>query len=107
MDLVDVEESGGSCIAYFGKDDITNGNYQLYFHLKCTQEQATYLLNNTNTDVSKTYAVIARLDKVQMPRIRLQGSGQGDDAHVDIDTSSTYFFASGVCVDLLRKGEIK
>ncbi len=87
MDLIDVAENNGSYSAWFGKDDITNETFQLSVELKCTQERANQLLKKTDNDFSQTYAVVARLDKVQRPRIRVLGSGEGEDSRVEIDSS--------------------
>jgi hypothetical protein len=96
MSLVDVEENSNSYTASFSKDVITtNGTFQLYVYLKCTQEQANQLLKIPNSDFSKTYAVVVRLDGVERPRIRLHGSGEGEDSRIDIDTSTDIFFAFG------------
>jgi hypothetical protein len=102
MDLEDVEENSGSYTAWFGKDDITNKTFQLSVELKCTQERASQLLKKSDNNFPKTYAVVARLDKVQRPRIRVRGSGEGEDSRVEIDSSSYMFIAHGELLDAVQ-----
>ncbi len=102
MGLVDVEENSNSYTASFSKDVITtNGTFQLHVYLKCTQEQANYFLKKTGDYFSRTYAVVARLDKVERPSIGVRGSGEGEDSNVDIDTSTDIFFAFGKLLDAI------
>jgi hypothetical protein len=102
MVLADVEEENGSFTAWFVKDDITNGTFKLYVYLKCTQEQANHFLEKTGNDFSKTYAVIARLDEVGRPSLKVSGSGEGEDSNVDIDTSTGIYFAFGKLLEVIR-----
>jgi hypothetical protein len=102
MGLVDVEENSNSYTASFSEDVITtNGTFQLYVYLKCTQEQANYFFEKTGDYSSRTYAVVARLYKVERPRIRMRGSGEGDDSKIDIVASTDIFFANGKLLDAI------
>jgi hypothetical protein len=102
MGLVDVEENSNSYTASFSEDVITtNGFFQLYAYLKCTQEQADYFLEKTGSDFSKKFAVIAHLDEVGRPSLKVSGSREGEDSNVDIDTSTGIYFAFGKLLDAI------
>ena len=101
-DLVDVEENTNSYTASFEKYVITtNGTLDLYVYLRCTQEQANHFLEKTGKDVSRTYAVVARLDEVGRPSLKVSGSREGEDSNVDIDTSTGIYFAFGKLLDAI------
>lgn len=103
MDLVDVEEHSNNYTASFSKDVITpNGTFRLYDYLKCTQERANQLLKKPDNDFSQTYAVVARLNGVEHPRIRVRGSGEGEDSRIEIDSSSDIFIAHGELLDVVQ-----
>ncbi len=102
MGLVDVEENSNSYTASFREDVITtNGFFQLYAYLKCTQEQANYFLKNTGNDFSKEYAVIAHLDEVGRPSLKLSGSREGEDSNIDVDSSTGIYLAFGKLLDAI------
>lgn len=98
MDLKNVAEDNGSYSALFDKNDFTNGTFLLSAGLKCTQKQANDLLEKPGSSISQTYAVVARIDEVRRPRIRLQGS---EDARVEVDSDSTMFIARGELLDAI------
>jgi hypothetical protein len=102
MDLKDVAENKGSCTVFFDKNDISNETFQLSVELKCTQEQASQLLKKTDNDFSKTYAVVVRLDEVQRPRIRFLVGGEGEEASVELQSSTDVFFAKGELLEAIR-----
>ena len=102
MGLVDVEENSNSYTASFSEDVITtNGTFQLYVYLKCTQEQANYFFEKTGDYSSRTYAVVARLNKVERPSIGVRGIGEGDDSKIDIVASTDIFFANGKLLEAI------
>lgn len=114
MDLKDVAENNGGYTALFGKSGTRDGLFTLIsVELKCTQKQANYLLERTGKDFSQTYAVVARFDEVVRPKFKVSGSGvsgseDGEDSSpIELDDSCDVFLIKGVCVDLLRKDEIK
>ena len=101
-DLVDVEENSNSYTASFEKYVITtNGTFDLYIYLRCTQEQANHFLEKTGKDLSRTYAVVAHLDEVGRPSLKVSGSKEGEDSNIDIDTSSGIYFAFGKLLDAI------
>ena len=108
MDLKDVAENNGGYTVLFGKDSISNGFFELIsVELKCTQKQANYLLEKTGHDFSQKYAVVARFDEVVRPKFKASGSWNGEVSSIELDDSCDVFLIKGVCVDLLRKDEIK
>ena len=109
MDLKDVAENNGGYTALFGKSGTENGLFTLIsVELKCTQKQVNYLLERSGKDFSQTYAVVARFDEVVRPKFKVSVSGDGENSSpIELDDSCEVFLIKGVCVDLLRKVEIK
>jgi hypothetical protein len=107
MDLKDVAENNGGYTALFGKDDITNGTFQLSVELKCTQEQANQLLKKTDSGYFQTYAVVARFDKVVRPKFQMTGSFDGEDASIELDASPDVFLVKGELLDAIRLSPTK
>ena len=103
MTLLDIEENNGIYTAYFSKDDNTNNMLTLAVHLKCTEEQSNYLLKRVSKDSTDTFAVVARFNKVYMPRFRMRGPNEGEDEeNVSLSYSTNFFIAWGTCLELLK-----
>lgn len=108
MDLKDVAENKGSCTALFGKDDISNGTFQLSVELKCTQEQASQLLKTTGNNLFQKYAVVARCEEVVRPKFKVSfgGVSSSEDGEysspIVLDDSSDVILVKGEYLEAIR-----
>lgn len=107
MRLSDVVEKDGGIKALFKKEGIRSS---ILFELKCTQAQASKLLQSVQHDL-QTYCVVAHIDDVSRAKFRVKVDGAdevlvGESANMTLDTDAPdVFFATGVCIDILQKDE--
>jgi len=108
MDLKDVARQGDTYVARFNQFYLFS---ELYLELKCSKDQAEQLLQTQETSFTPC-VLLARISEVSRPRFEVIGTVNGGDENgpitgVELNYSRAGFHAKGVCVALLRKGEIE